>query len=157
MILSGGRNTFSPGCETTLALARPGALERGEHPLQVESKQDDVCKWCAHVLSHLELSVRPSAHLGWTGLDRIQVCFCIWVTLCFMFASCLKLSVRPMDRTGLQFCHLSSQGAGPDHMDGTHWHTLALFVRPSFPGPDRTFKLVNPLGTRRTYTIFVPF
>ena len=31
-------------------------------------------------------------------------------------------------------------------MDGTHWHTLALFVRPSFPGPDQTFKLGNPLG-----------
>ena len=29
----------------------------------------------ASCFSHLELSVRPSAHLGWTGLDRINVLF----------------------------------------------------------------------------------
>ena len=75
LILSGGRSTCSPGFRTTLALARPGALEMGEHPLQVERNKDDVCKWCAHVLSRLELSVRLFAHLGWTGLDRIQVRF----------------------------------------------------------------------------------
>ena len=87
----------------------------------VESKKDDVCKWCAHVLSHLELSVRPSAHLGWTGLDWIHVLCCIWVILCFIFASCLKLSVRPMDLI---------TWTGPI---GTHWHSLS--VRPSL---DRT-------------------
>ena len=75
LILSGGRSTCSPGCKTTLALACPGALEMGEHLLQAESNKYDVCKWCAHVLSHLELSVRPSAHLGWTGLDRIHFVF----------------------------------------------------------------------------------
>ena len=66
------------------------------------------------VLLHLELSVRPSTHLGRTGLDRMHVTLFLFACGCFMFALCLKLSVRPMDRTGLQFCHLNSQGVGPD-------------------------------------------
>ena len=58
---------------------------------------------------HDEMSVRPSAYLGWTRLDRIHIMFCIWLTLCCIFASCLKLSVRPsahLGRTGLDLIHV---------------------------------------------------
>ena len=112
-------------------------------------KKDDVRKWCAHVLSHLELSIRPSAHLGWTGLDRIHDQFCIWATS--LFWSCVYMilfaSVRPPiwagpDWTGFMICFAYGKLHFVGHMC-LHDLFCSLFlsifyasIRPS--GPDRT-------------------
>ena len=86
------------------------------------SKTYDVCKWCAHVLSHLELSVRPSAHLGWTGP--------VWTGFMFFFAfgwlsvsfSHHVLSCPSVQWTGPDCNFAISAPKGPDRICITKCH-----------------------------------